>query len=186
MTRWLSPDSKLLFQSKDRVQEALNLALMRDVFSPGVIGYTCNLLDHGTTQIGALFNQVLALSDSYPLVLSDGENLRDSSTLLILILLLLDVPIGCVHEDIAEASAKTRPMSPLPEWSTKVKDEFQKMSIDAKAAQMAWVPEVKRHLDETYGGVEGYLRKAGVSAAALASVKQNLLAEQSEKLIDLM
>nr|POE71914.1 hypothetical protein CFP56_11790 [Quercus suber] len=144
----------------------------------GSIDETKRVLDATPSQIGELFNSVLADPLAYPLVLAGGRLLRDPSILLLLILLLLGVPFEHINQAVTavfdEVASNPRP------YDIEV-NGFQEFL----ATRKEWVNAIREHIDVEHAGIVTYLCKVGVSSDSMAAIKEILGTEVGEKqLID--
>lgn len=130
--------------------------------------------------VGHVFNEVLAASGAFPLLVSGDVPSWDSMLLLFLLLLLLDVPEAAIEGlfvEMGEDVSNSRIAHPGV-VDQKAKDSDQNF----------WPRGLKQRLDATYGSIAGYLRSAGVKQAALDGIRAALLPPASEKngpLVDL-
>ncbi|PIG89599.1 beta-galactosidase B [Aspergillus arachidicola] len=128
------------------------------VMSPrGLIGLGLDTLDSSTAEMKEIFELFASQSDgadrTYPALVHCTQG-KDRTGLVILMLLLLT---GVVEERMKEI----RKLG-LSEDYTKCPDGF--------------TTEIRRHLQERYGGVDGYLRFVGVEKKKLDVIREALVA----------
>lgn len=140
----------------------------RTVMSPrGVVGLMLDSMAVCTAEVAEVFNGVLAREESYPVLWHCTQGKDRTGLLTMLTLFLLGVSEEDVQRDYlatqdelkAEREERVQEIASIglgPEWA----------DVDDRL-----VGETKKVLDERYGGVEGYLEKAGVSRETQEKIK---------------
>lgn len=142
-----------------------------EVMSPrGVVGLMLDSLAVCTKEIAVVFNEVLAREESYPVLWHCTQGKDRTGLVTMLTLFLLGVDIDDVQRDYMATQAELE-----PEREERVK-EIARIGLGSEWADCDpnLVTEVKTFLDENYGGVEGYLEKAGVSRETQEKIKSIL------------
>ena len=145
--------------------------LGREVMAPrGLIGLGKDSLDHGTSELREIFT-VLADSNKYPILIHCTQGKDRTGLVIILLLLLLNVPLGAISADytVSENELESERESRL--------EEIRRVGLGEEfaACQSNFVQEMAGHLQDVYGGVQGYLRRIGVDDRTQDRVKENVL-----------
>lgn len=121
----------------------------------------CNdIVDTAQEEIGRLFSSILSDHQSYPVLLTGAFSMKYQCLLSVLILLAAKTPVheiqtlvfSCLHSPVDEISAD-------PENTSVLKD-----LIDSKHT---FVQGIHQHMNVQHGGIETYLREAGVSPSRM-------------------
>lgn len=141
------------------------------IWAHGPVGESLEVLDTGVEQIRDLFKGLLCNTSTYPLLISGGKWMRDQNLLVVLTLLVCNVPVEHVAADYISCIEGLR----IDEGCFKSKGEAElvRAMVETKAE---WVGAIKNHLDDRYGGVEGYLRQGGVTLEEIGSLRKALQA----------
>ncbi|KAF4309368.1 hypothetical protein GTA08_BOTSDO03095 [Botryosphaeria dothidea] len=160
-----------LYVSGYRVEAAQIIG--RDVMSPrGVVGLMLDSLAVCTAEIATVFNDVLAREESYPVLWHCTQGKDRTGLVTMLTLFLLGVGMEDVQRDYLATQAELE-----PEREERVR-EIARIGLGPEWAdcESSLVEETKRFLDEKYGGVEEYLKQAGVSPETQQKIKRILSA----------
>ena len=130
---------------------------------------TFALLQASAKLIGHLFNSVIAAPNAFPLLICGEPKMLDSSILVFLLLLLLEVPETAIERAFSDVDAP-------PLDSGMVMDQAKK-----SASHGSWVKAVKEGIVRQYGSVDQYFRTVGVTEASKKCIRDTLLPAASEK-----
>lgn len=145
--------------------------LSRDVMAPrGLTGLGKDSLDHGIWELREIF-AVLADSSNYPTLIHCTQGKDRTGLVVILILLLLNIPLGAIGADY---TASENELESERESRT---EEIRRLGLGEEfaACPAGFVQEIVEHLQEVYGGVNGYLRHIGVDERTQDKIKDNML-----------
>ncbi|KAI9039085.1 putative tyrosine/serine protein phosphatase [Aspergillus affinis] len=177
------------------------LIVGEQVMSPrGLIGLGQDTLDSSTAEMRAIFDLFAAGPEhengldqeeeededekdgttrdgdrpsTYPILVHCTQG-KDRTGLVILLLLLLAARVAedAMREDYVRSE---------PELLVEVEERMKEirllgLSEDYTKCPDGFTTEIRRHLDEKYGGVEGYLRYVGVDEEKLERIRRTLLA----------
>jgi len=138
----------------------------------GLIGLAQDTLDCSVDEMRELFD-VLARDETYPTVIHCTQG-KDRTGLVVLLLLLLTkvVPVDVIGADYVKSEAEL-----VPELEERVQ-EVRAIGLTEEYTKCppGWTEEVKRYLDERYGGVERYLLSVGISREKQERIRSRLLA----------
>ena len=153
------------------------------MYAKGSMAETCEMLAYAGKPIQLLFSKILSDPHAYPILISGGDSLRDANTLLLMVLLLVEVPFEHIEVDLLSSflDADARPWAPWPDVKPEVRNEI---ISEIKTNRGDWADVLKRHLDQKYGGSEGYLAQTGVTWPMRDAVRRSLMASANEKLIE--
>lgn len=162
----------------------------------GLIGLGQDTLDSSTAEMRTIFELFAADEDTddetdddhdekggnrrgrrpvspFPILVHCTQG-KDRTGLVILLLLLLT---GRVGEDALRSDYVRSEPELLVEVEERMKEiRLLGLSEDYTKCPAGFTMEIRRHLEEKYGGVEGYLRYVGVDEEKLERIRQTLLA----------
>ncbi|KAE8349081.1 protein-tyrosine phosphatase-like protein [Aspergillus coremiiformis] len=148
------------------------------VMSPrGLIGLGQDTLDSSTAEMKELFELFASRNEgrdrTYPVLVHCTQG-KDRTGLVVLMLLLLT---GVVSDDALLADYVRSEPELVVEVEERMK-EIRKLGLseDYTKCPDGFTAEIKRHLEERYGGVKGYLRYVGVGEDKLEVIRESLLA----------
>ncbi|KAE8365804.1 protein-tyrosine phosphatase-like protein [Aspergillus caelatus] len=148
------------------------------VMSPrGLIGLGLDTLDSSTAEMREIFELFASQRDggdrTYPVLVHCTQG-KDRTGLVILMLLLLT---GVVSDEAMTADYVRSEPELVVEVEERMK-EIRKLGLseDYTKCPDGFTLEIKRHLQERYGGVEGYLRFVGVEKKRLDVIREALVA----------
>ncbi|KAH0023892.1 hypothetical protein KCU78_g5262, partial [Aureobasidium melanogenum] len=141
------------------------------IWAHGPIGETLEVLDTSVQQICDLFKALLCDTSTYPVLICGGKWMRDQNLLVVLILLLLRVPVEYIAADYVSCVQGLRIDS--NRFKSKAEGELVRAMVEKKAE---WVGAIKNHLDDKYGGVEGYFVRGGMTMQEIGSLREALQA----------
>ncbi|PLB46968.1 putative tyrosine/serine protein phosphatase [Aspergillus steynii IBT 23096] len=164
------------------------LIVGEQVMTPrGLIGLGQDTLDSSTAEMRAIFDLFAPDDDddgdgekdreirpsTYPILVHCTQG-KDRTGLVILLLLLL---AGRVAEDAMRSDYVRSEPELLVEVEERMKEiRLLGLSEDYTKCPAGFTTKIRGHLDEKYGGVEGYLRYVGVNEEKLERIRQTLLA----------
>ncbi|KAE8130831.1 protein-tyrosine phosphatase-like protein [Aspergillus pseudotamarii] len=148
------------------------------VMSPrGLIGLGLDTLDSSTAEMREIFELFASQRDggdrTYPVLVHCTQG-KDRTGLVVLMLLLLT---GVVSDEAMTADYVRSEPELVVEVEERMK-EIRKLGLseDYTKCPDGFTMEIKRHLQERYGGVEGYLRFVGVENKRLDVIREALVA----------
>ncbi|KAB8216134.1 protein-tyrosine phosphatase-like protein [Aspergillus novoparasiticus] len=148
------------------------------VMSPrGLIGLGLDTLDSSTAEMKEIFELFASQSDgadrTYPALVHCTQG-KDRTGLVILMLLLLT---GVVSDEAMTADYVRSEPELVVEVEERMK-EIRKLGLseDYTKCPDGFTTEIRRHLQERYGGVDGYLRFVGVEKKKLDVIREALVA----------
>ena len=145
--------------------------LGREVMAPrGLTGLGKDSLDHGTKELREIFT-VIADTNNYPTLIHCTQGKDRTGLVIILILLLLNVPLGAISADYAASENE------LESERESRMEEIRRIGLGEEFATCpaGFVQELAEHLEDVYGGVKWYLRRIGVDERMQDKVKENML-----------
>ncbi|KAH0351849.1 hypothetical protein KCU81_g2103, partial [Aureobasidium melanogenum] len=149
------------------------------VWVNGPIGETLEVLDTGVKHICDLFKAPLCQASIYPVLICGARWMREQNLLVVLILLVLRVPVEHITADYISCVQGLQ----IDEGRFKSRGEADLVrAMVEKEAE--WVMAVKNHVDDSYGGAEGYLTRGGVTLEEMGSLRDALQASGSRKEAD--
>lgn len=154
--------------------EAISI-LGREVMQPrGLIGLGKDSLDHARDEIREML-EVMAESKNYPLMIHCTQGKDRTGLSIMLLLLLLDTPLQAISADYLASEREL-----LPEKESRMV-EISEVGLGEEFAGCppAFVAELRNHINETYGDLQGYLKQIGVDRLMQEKIVENLLDRQS-------
>ena len=150
--------------------EAISI-LGHEVMAPrGLIGLGKDSLDHSTSEIREIF-AVLADSSNYPILIHCTQGKDRTGLAVILLLLLLDVPLGAISADYMASENELE-----SEKESRMQEIRQVgLSEEFVACPAGFVEDIAGHLEDVYGGINEYLKRIGVDDRTQHIVKENML-----------
>lgn len=145
--------------------------LGREVMAPrGLTGLGKDSLDHGTSELGEIFT-VLADSSNYPVLIHCTQGKDRTGLVVILLLLLLDVPMGAISADYMASENE------LESERESRMEEIRRVGLGEEFAHCpaGFVQEIAEHLQDVYGGVQGYLRSIRIDERTQDDIKRSML-----------
>ncbi|OGM39445.1 putative tyrosine/serine protein phosphatase [Aspergillus bombycis] len=150
----------------------------QQVMSPrGLVGLGLDMLDSSTAEMREVFELFASQNGggdrTYPVLVHCTQG-KDRTGLVVLMLLLLT---GVVSDEAMTADYVRSEPELVVEAEERMK-EIRKLGLseDYIKCPDRFIMEIRRHLDERYGGVEGYLRFAGVEKKKLDVIRETLVA----------
>lgn len=168
--RWSSLSKLVGLMALGYRMEAIAI-LGREVMAPrGLIGLGKDSLDRGTSELCEIFT-VLADSSNYPTLIHCTQGKDRTGLVVILLLLLLNVPLGAISADYTASEDE------LESERESRMDEIRRVGLGEEfaACPASFVQEIAGHLQDVYGGVQGYLRRIGVDDRTQDRVRENVL-----------
>ncbi|ROW06038.1 hypothetical protein VMCG_04697 [Cytospora schulzeri] len=144
--------------------------LGREVMQPrGLIGLGCDTLDASGDEVAAGLRSLLG-PDGLPLLVHCTQGKDRTGIMIVLILLVCGVPVEAIQYDYHLTDEKL-----LSEEEGRLK-EIREMGLGDNWAKTApgFVKGVVQHLEDRYGGVEGYLDSIGFGNEERAKLRQRL------------
>ncbi|KAE8163169.1 protein-tyrosine phosphatase-like protein [Aspergillus tamarii] len=148
------------------------------VMSPrGLIGLGLDTLDSSMAEMREIFELLASQRDggdrTYPVLVHCTQG-KDRTGLVVLMLLLLT---GVVSDEAMTADYVRSEPELVVEVEERMK-EIRKLGLseDYTKCPDGFTMEIQRHLQERYGGVEGYLRFVGVEKKRLDVIREALVA----------
>ncbi|KAF5865630.1 hypothetical protein ETB97_003048 [Aspergillus alliaceus] len=148
------------------------------VMSPrGLIGLGQDTLDSSTVEMREIFDLLASRNEgedrTYPVLVHCTQG-KDRTGLVVLMLLLLS---GVVSDEAMLADYVRSEPELVVEVEERMK-EIRKLGLSEEYTKCpdGFTTEIRRHLEERYGGVEGYLRSAGVREEKLEMIREVLIA----------
>lgn len=145
--------------------------LGREVMAPrGLTGLGKDSLDYGTSELREIFT-VLADSTNYSTLVHCTQGKDRTGLVVILLLLLLNVPLGAISADYTASEKELE-----CERESRM-NEIRRVGLgeEFSACPAGFVQEIARHLQDTYGGVNEYLKRIGVDEETQDKIKENML-----------
>lgn len=141
------------------------------------------VLEASAGTIAYVFNNSISGPKAFPLLICGDDRTRDTSILLCLLLLFLDVSDSGIERALAETDEDSSANASSHAGDRHQNEKF----VERAAEQDRWTNGLKQRLEAKYGSVAGYLRVAGVTEAAMRSIREALQPPFSEKgpLVDL-
>lgn len=168
--RWSSLSKVVALMALGYRIEAIAI-LGREVMAPrGLTGLGKDSLDHGASEIRRIFT-VLADSSNYPILIHCTQGKDRTGLVVILLLLLLNVPLEAISADYTASEKELE-----SEKESRMED-IRRVGLGEEfaACPAGFVQEIARHLQDVYGGVNGYLRRIGVDEKTQDRVKENVM-----------
>lgn len=136
----------------------------------GLVGLAKNSLDVCTHEIKKVFD-VLADKSSWPVLIHCTQGKDRTGLVIMLVLFLLDVDGDVIDGDYRVSESELEPEKA---------ERLQELGSIGLTEQFAICPpgvvsSVSEHIQTKYGGVEKYLRGAGVRSEDIAFIKRKLL-----------
>ena len=171
--QWVSLLKLLALMAAGYRIEAIGI-LGREVMAPrGLVGLGMDSLDYSKDEIRQVF-AVLADEESYPILVHCTQGKDRTGLIVLLLLLLLDVPIGAISTDYIASERELR-----QEMEARVK-EIKSIGLGEEFAlcPSSFVQELKKYLDEKYRGAECYLYDIGVSGQTREKIRKILVSKR--------
>lgn len=136
----------------------------------GLVGLATESLDVCTKEVKQFF-EVMANADNLPTLVHCTQGKDRTGLTIMLVLFLLAVDVTAVEHDYLLSG---------PELEPEKQERMKEISSIGLSEAFAEVPpelvaKVHQHIESKYGGVEGYLEKAGVHKEMRNRVKELLL-----------
>jgi protein-tyrosine phosphatase len=150
--------------------EAISI-LGREVMQPrGLTGLGIDTLDNSGDEILHVFD-VLADSQQYPIIVHCTQGKDRTGLIILLVLLLVAAPRECISKDYVMSEAELQ-----PEKEERMK-EISSIGLteDFAGCPPDFVEKLANHLEQRYGGVEGYLKTIRVTSEQQQQVRNILL-----------
>lgn len=144
--------------------------MSRDVMVPrGLVGLGIDTLDSAHGEIKQIFD-VLCTPSSWPILIHCTQGKDRTGAIILLLLLLMRVPEDVMTKDYMRSEVEL-----LPELDERMK-EITEIGLTEEFAgcPKEFVPRMVEHIDQRYGGVEGYLTTTGVTKEQLKSLREIL------------
>ena len=146
------------------------------IFAPhmeemGLIGLAVESLDVCTAEMKQVFD-VLGKEESWPLLVHCTQGKDRTGLIVMLVLFLLEVDVTAIEQDYLLSE---------PELEAEKPERMKEIQSIGLSEQFALcppdvVPTVRAHLQDRYGGVEGYLLSIGVTNAQIGLIRRMLQA----------
>lgn len=144
--------------------------LGREVMQPrGLIGLGCDTLDASGDEVAAGLRSLLG-PRGLPVLIHCTQGKDRTGIMVVLVLLVLGVPVAAIRHDYHLTDEKLR-----GEAEGRIR-EIRELGLGDDWARTApgFVEGVVRHLEDQYGGLEGYLDGIGFGAEERAELRQKL------------
>lgn len=168
--RWSSLGKLVGLMALGYRMEAIAI-LAREVMAPrGLTGLGKDSLDYGTSELCEIFT-VLADSTNYNTLIHCTQGKDRTGLVVIFLLLLLSVPLGAISADYTASEKELE-----CERESRM-DEIRRIGLGEEfaACPAGFVQDIARHLQETYGGVNEYMKRIGVDGETQDRIKKNML-----------
>lgn len=145
--------------------------LGHEVMAPrGLTGLGKDSLDHGTSELREIFT-TLADSSNYPILIHCTQGKDRTGLVVVLLLLLLEVPLEAISADyvLSENELESERDSRM--------EEMRRVGFGEEFARCpaGFVQDIAEHLQDVYGGVQGYLKRTGIGEMAQDHIRRNML-----------
>ena len=171
-------NSKVLALAASGYRNDAVIIVGEQVMSPrGLIGLGLDTLDSSMAEMREIFELFASQRDggdrTYPVLVHCTQG-KDRTGLVVLMLLLLT---GVVSDEAMTADYVRSEPELVVEVEERMK-EIRKLGLseDYTKCPDGFTMEIQRHLQERYGGVEGYLRFVGVEKKRLDVIREALVA----------
>ncbi|MCJ1461263.1 hypothetical protein MMC28_011645 [Mycoblastus sanguinarius] len=171
--RWSSLSKLLGLMAMGYRTEAIAI-LGHEVMAPrGLIGLGIDSLDYGTAEIKDIF-ALLADTSNYPMLIHCTQGKDRTGLIVILLLLMLEVPLEAINVDYTASEEEL-----LPEMEERMR-EMRQVGLGEEFAGCphGFVEAMRKHVEEKYGGVGGYLKKVGVDEEMQRRIREILLVKK--------
>lgn len=150
--------------------EAISI-LGREVMQPrGLIGLGKDSVDHAKNEIREIL-KIMAESKNYPLLIHCTQGKDRTGLSVVLLLLLLEMPLGAVSADYLSSEREL-----LPEKESRIREISEMgLSEDFAGCPPDFVSEIHDHISRAYGSVQGYFDRIGVDQAKQQAIIENIL-----------
>jgi len=168
--RWSSLGKLVALMAFGYRNEAISI-LGREVMQPrGLTGLGIDTLDNSGDEILHVFD-VLADSQQYPIIVHCTQGKDRTGLIILLVLLLVAAPRECISKDYVMSEAELQ-----PEKEERMK-EISSIGLteDFAGCPPDFVEKLANHLEQRYGGVEGYLKTIRVTSEQQQQVRNILL-----------
>ncbi|CAF9904357.1 MAG: hypothetical protein ALECFALPRED_007530 [Alectoria fallacina] len=168
--RWSSLGKLVGLMALGYRMDAISI-LGREVMAPrGLAGLGKDSLDHCTSELQKIFT-ALAHSSNYPILIHCTQGKDRTGLVVILLLLLLGVPMGAISADYTASENELE-----CERQSRM-DEIRRVGLGEEfaACPAGFAQEIAGHLQDLYGGVNGYLTRIGVDEETQDKIKENML-----------
>ena len=152
--------------------EAIRVLAVEVMVPRGLIGLGIDSLDYGTTELRAIF-AIFADAGNYPILFHCTQGKDRTGLVTLLLLLLCKVPSGIINADFMASERELK--SEREERVREMKNAG--FTEDFADCSSGWVEGVVGHINDTYGGVENYLRRIGIDDEMQAGIR-NILMKQ--------
>ena len=140
--------------------EAISILAGEVMLPRGLIGLGLDSIDYCGKEIAQAMD-IFANPARYPIMSHCTQGKDRTGLLVALLLLLLDVPIEAITYDYTLSETELE-----PEMEARLA-EIREINLSEEFAKTPkeWIPKMKEHLDEKYGGINKYLKSIGVDEA---------------------
>lgn len=151
-------------------KDAVRVLGQEVLLSRGLIGLAIDTLQYSTSEIREIFN-ILAEEESYPLLMHCTQG-KDRTGIVVLLLLML-----CGVEDEAIANDYMRSEKELLVEKEEILPAILEIGLSEEFAGCPehFATEVKKHVQERYGGVEKYLTRIGIDGEVQQRIRRIML-----------
>lgn len=153
--------------------EAISI-LGREVMQPrGLIGLGKDSIEYSQDEIVEIM-EAMADTSNYPIMVHCTQGKDRTGLVIMLLLLLVETPLDAISTDYLASE-----MELLPERESRLA-ELNEIGLSEQFVRCPpkFVEEVSQYINETYGGMEGYLSSIGVNKTTQGKVIENLLLHQ--------
>lgn len=150
--------------------EAISI-LGHEVMQPrGLVGLGKDSIDYAKNEIREIL-EVMAESRNYPLLIHCTQGKDRTGLAILLILLLLEIPLGAISADYLSSEREL-----LPEKESRIR-EINEMGLsdDFASCPPDFVAEIHDHINSTYGSLQGYFERIGVDKIKQQAIIKNML-----------